>query len=216
MSDDVKPRRRYDASGRREQARRSRLAVLEAARRSFLEHGYAGTTVAGVAAAAGVSVETVYKAFGNKPALLKSVFDVSVAGDDEPVSLVQRDRVRSINEEPDARRKLELYGEHLLETAPRSVPVQLVVRAAAAADPAAADVWENLLAERLTGMTMFATHLHEGGHLRADVSLEEARDVLWTFISTEVYELLVIRRGWTPERYVRWVVRSLSAALLPA
>jgi AcrR family transcriptional regulator len=215
MSEDVKPVRRYDASGRRDQARRNRVAVLDAARRSFLDRGYAATTVAAVAAAAGVSVETVYKAFGSKAALLKAVFDVSVAGDDEPVALVQRERVRRIEEEPDGRRKLELYGEHLLETAPRSVPVQLAVRAAAAVDPSVGDIWQQMLTERLTGMTMLARHLEAGGHLRSGVSLEEARDVLWTYISTEVYELLVLHREWPPERYVRWVVDALIAALLP-
>lgn len=111
-------------------------------------------------------------------------------------------------------RKLELYGEHLLETAPRSVPVQLAVRAAAAGDPAVAEIWEQMLAERLTGMTLLAHHLYDRGHLRAGISLEEARDVLWTYISTEVYELLVLHRGWTPERYARWVVDALTAALL--
>lgn len=72
-----------------------------------------------------------------------------------------------------------------------------------------------MLTERLTGMTMFARHLHDGGHLRAGVSLGEASDVLWTCTSTELYELLVLHRGWTPARYARWVVDALVAALLP-
>ena len=215
MSGPVKPRRRYDSSNRQEQARRSRRLVLEAARRLFLDQGYAVTTVSEIAAAAGVSVETVYKAFGNKPGLVKAVFDVSIVGDDEPVPMVQRELVQRIRAEPDPRRKLAMYGDHLTETAPRSVPVQLLVRAAAASDAAAAGVWDQMLAERLTGMTLFANHLHEEGHLRADVSVEEARDVLWTYNSTELYELLVIHRGWTPDRYGQWVADALVAALLP-
>jgi hypothetical protein len=85
MSSPVNPRRSYDASGRQAQARESRLAVLRAARRLFLERGYALTTMAAVAASAGVSVETVYKAFGNKAGLVKAVFDSDIVGDDEPV-----------------------------------------------------------------------------------------------------------------------------------
>ena len=76
MSFPVKPRRRYDSRGRQEQAGRSRWAMLQAARRLFLDRGYAATTMPAIAAAAGVSVQSVYKAFGNKPALLKTVFDV--------------------------------------------------------------------------------------------------------------------------------------------
>lgn len=214
MFDAVKPRRRYDSSRRQEQARENRRAVLEVAHRMFLERGYAATTVSAIAAAAGVSVETVYKAFGNKPGLVKAVVDVAIVGDDEPVPMLQRDRVRRIEAEPDPRRKLAMYGEHLADSAPRRVPVELLVRAAAASDAGAAAVWDQLEAERLTGMTFFARHLDEGGHLRPGVSVEEARDVLSTYNSAEVYELLVMRRGWTPERYGRWVAGALAAALL--
>jgi AcrR family transcriptional regulator len=215
MSSPVKPRRRYDASRRQEQARRSRLAVLQAARRLFLEHGYAATTMPAVAAAAGVSVQSVYKAFGNKPALLKSVFDVAIAGDDEPVPVLQRPALSRVRAERDPRRKLRRYGEFVAEVSPRHVPVQLLARAAAATDPEAAGVWHQLQAERLAGMAQFARALHGEGHLRDGVPVEEARDLLWTCNSPEVYELLVLQRGWTPERYGRWVAETLIAALLP-
>ncbi|MFP5317151.1 MAG: TetR/AcrR family transcriptional regulator [Acidimicrobiia bacterium] len=214
MSDAVKGRRRYDATGRREQARRSRRAVLDAARRLFLERGYAATTVAEVAAEAGVSVETVYKAFGNKPGLVKAVFDVAIAGDDEPVPMEERDMVRRLEAASDPHEKLAVYGAHLAATLPRHVPIQLVVRAAAASDAGAAGVWAQLQAERLRGMGMFAHHLAASGCLRPGVPEEEARDVLWAHTSTELYELLVMSRGWDVERYVRWVVAQLKAALL--
>ncbi|MDQ3897158.1 MAG: TetR/AcrR family transcriptional regulator [Actinomycetota bacterium] len=215
MAEGVKPRRRYDSSRRQEQASENRRAVLEAARRMFLERGYAGTTVGAIAAEARVSVETVYKAFGNKAGLVKAVVDVAIVGDDEPVPMLQRDRVRRMEAETDPRRKLTMYGEHLAESAPRRVPVELLVRAAAAGDPGAARVWEELEIERLTGMEFFARHLHEGGHLRPGVTVDEARDVLWTCNSAEVYDLLVLRRGWSAEHYGRWVAGVLAAALLP-
>lgn len=215
MSDAVKPRRRYDSTRRQEQAGENRRAILDAARRMFLERGYAATTVSAIAAAAGVSVETVYKAFGNKPGLVKAVVDVAIVGDDEPVPMLQRDRVRRIEAEGDARRKLALYCEHLAESAPRRVPVELLVRGAAASDAGAAEVWHQLEAERLAGMAAFARHLEEGEHLRPGVSLEEARDTLWTYNSAEIYELLVMRREWTPQRYGGWVADALAAALLP-
>ena len=210
----VKPPRRYDASRRQEQARATRRAVLEAARELFLADGYAASTIAAVAGRAGVSAETVYKAFGNKPGLVKAVFDVTVVGDDEPVPMLQREFVRRNMAEPDPRVKLVDYGRHVAETAPRIGPVLLVVREAAATDPAAAGVWEQLQQERLTGMTAFATNLHEGGHLRGGVSPEEARDVLWVHNSLELWELLVRLRGWSDERFGRWVGQQLVAALL--
>jgi AcrR family transcriptional regulator len=215
MSPPVKPRRSYDASRRQEQARRTRRVMLQAAHRLFLERGYPATTMPAVAEAAGVSVQSVYKAFGNKAALLKAVFDVAMAGDDEPVPMLQRAALGRVRDEPDPRRKLELYGEFVAAVTPRHVPVQLLAKAAATTDPEAAGVWEQLQAERLEGLTMFARALADAGHLRPDVSVEEARDLLWTCNSPETYDLLVLQRGWTPERYGRWVAGSLTAALLP-
>jgi AcrR family transcriptional regulator len=210
----VKRRRTYDSSGRQEQARQNRARILEAARKRFLDEGYAAATVATIAQDAGVSIETVYKAFGNKPGLLKSVFDVAIVGDDEPVPLLERDVVKAQKAEPDPRRKLRMYSESYAIRAARAVPVQLLARDAAKSDGAAAAVWEQMLDERLTGMTHFARHLRDSGDLRQGVALAEARDVLWTFISPELWELLVIGRGWTPKRFGRWMGDMLIAALL--
>jgi hypothetical protein len=128
--------------------------------------------------------------------------------------MMQREFVRRNLAEPDPRRKLLAYGDHLAAVAPRIGPIQLVVRAAGATDPGAARVWEQLQSERLAGMTAFSRHLHEGGHLRAGVSAGEARDVLWVHNSVELWDLLVNERGWANRRYGRWVGRQLVAALL--
>jgi AcrR family transcriptional regulator len=211
----VKPRRPYDASRRQEQARANRAAVLAAARRQFLEQGYAATTVAAVADEAGVSVETVYKAFANKPGLLKSLVDVAIVGDDEPVAMMDREFVQRNIAEPDPRRKLVGYTEHFAVTASRVAPLMLLVRQAAASDPGAEAVWDQLQRERLTGMTAFGAHLHAGKHLRRGVTADEARDVLWTYTSPELWDLLVRQRGWSPTRFSKWQAAALIAALLP-
>ena len=109
-----------------------------------------------------------------------------------------------------------LYGEHLTSVAPRHVPFQLVILDAAANDPDAAKVWSQLQTERLRGMMMFANSLAADGHLREDVTATEARDVLWTYNSAELYRLLVIERRWSAKRYGRWIATALVAALLPS
>jgi AcrR family transcriptional regulator len=214
MARSVKRTRPYDSTRRQEQARQTRAAILDAAGTLFRERGYARTTVAAVAEAADVSVETVYKAFGNKARLLKGVFDVAIVGDHAPVPMLQRELVQRIEAAPDPRRKFEMYGDHLAQAGPRAGPVQLLVRAAAAGDPEVAAVWDQMSSERLYGLTEFARHLYEGEYLRAGVTLEEARDVLWTYNSVELYDLLVLQRGWIPERYGAWVARALASALL--
>ena len=100
MSDGVN-RRRYDATGRRERARHTRLHVVAVAKDLFVQRGYTATKMSDVAAAAGVSVELLYSAFGSKPALLKTVFDVTIAGDDTPVPVMDRPELLAVRAEPD-------------------------------------------------------------------------------------------------------------------
>ena len=215
MSSGVKAQRRYDSSGRQQQASRNRMTMLQSARSLFLDRGFGATTMPAVAAEAGVSVQTVYKAFGNKAGLAKAVFDVTIAGDDDPRPMLQRAALGRVRDEPDPRRKLRLYGQFLAQVAPRHVPIQLVIREAAANDAEAAQVWRQLQQERLKGMATFAASLHKNGQLRPGLSVTEARDVLWTYNSAELYQLLVIERGWTTKRYGRWTADALIAALLP-
>lgn len=208
------PPRRYDSTRRRQQAQHNRDAVLAAARKRFLAQGYAATTIADIARDAGVSVETVYKAFTTKAGVLKALFDVSVAGDDEPIPMVQRDVIQRVITATEAKRKLEIYARHLAATMPRSAPIQLLARDGAASSPDAADVWKQIRDETLTAMGMFAADLARTGQLR--VNTRQARDVLWTYHAPELYELLVIERGWSAGRYGKFIAQALVDALLAA
>lgn len=206
--------RSYDSPARDARAQASRAAMLEAARDLFLAHRYAGTTLPMVAEAAGVSLPYVYKVFGNKAGLVKALFDVAIAGDDEPVAVRDRASILAVREEPDPRRKLALYGRHMATVGPRIMPILLVVRDAAASDSAAAELWADLQAERLTAMAAFAGELATAGHLRDRVSRNEARDVLWAHNSLELWDLLVTQRGWSNSRFGSWLSQQLTAALL--
>lgn len=207
-------RRSYDSSRRQEQARETRRKVIDVAREMFVEQGYAQTTIATVAEAAGVSVETVYKAFANKPGLAKAVFDVAIVGDDEPVPMMEREFVMRNKAEPDPHVKLTAFADNTAGIAERTGALLLVLRTAASTDAGAADVWEQLQKERLTGMTFFARHLGEAGHLRSAVSVDEARDVLWAHTAVDLWNLLVVQRGWSSRRYAEWLTQQLVAALL--
>jgi len=215
MTRDVKTHRTYDATGRRDRALRTRAEVLDTARALFLEQGYAATTMSQIAGGANVSVEMIYKSIGNKHALLKAVLDVAIVGDDEPVPMLQREMVARMRAEPDPRRMLGIYGEHIVVSWPRQVPVQLITRAAAAVDPAARDLWEAMQAERLAGMSLFAQNLADRGFLRPGLTAEDARDVLWALTAPEQYEILVVQRDWPMERVGRFIVDAMIGTLLP-
>jgi AcrR family transcriptional regulator len=208
----VKEKRSYDGSRRREQANRTRDRILEAGERRFLRDGYAATTIAAIAADAGVSADTIYKSFGGKPGLVRAIRAKALEGEG-PVPAEQRsDAVQK--REGDGRKIIEAWGALTAEVAPNVAPILLLVRAAAATEPEGEALREEMDADRLRRMSANARRLRDGGHLRAGVTLPQATDVLWTYSAPELYELLVLRRGWTPKRYGDFVATAMIDALL--
>ena len=124
----VKPRRRYNAAQRRAQAGATRRAVLDTAGQLFAARGYGRTSMRDIAAAAGVSVETLYGYFRTKAGLLKELLDVTVAGDDEPVALPDRAPIQAIRSDPDGRGKLTRYAAFLSQVQARLAPLFQVIR----------------------------------------------------------------------------------------
>jgi AcrR family transcriptional regulator len=208
----VKPKRPYDTSGRRDRALRTRNAVIDAAERRFLRDGYGVTTVASIAADAGVSADTVYKAFGGKPGLVDAIRVRALRGTGPVPAEARSDALHT--RERDPREIIEEWGRLTTEVAPRVAPILLLIRAAAAADPEAFRLLDEMDADRLRRMTDNARRLHTAGHLRAGLSVAQAADVLWTYSAPELYELLVLRRGWSIKRYGRFVAQSMIDALL--
>jgi len=213
----VKPPRRYDSTRRRAQAAQTRQDIVKAALQLFLEGGYAGTTINDVAAAAGVAVETIYRGFGSKAALFKGLMEAAIAGGAARAAIPPEERpgVRAMIAEQNPRRVLELHAATQPGIHARAGPLYRVLIEAAAADPEVADVWNQLEAQRLTGMRRIAEQLKNLGGMRPELSIEEAGDILWTISSLAVYNLLVLQRAWSPERYRDWIASTNTHALLP-
>jgi AcrR family transcriptional regulator len=205
-------RRTYDASRRRDAAATRQAAVIAAAERQFLAGGYAATTIATVAADAGVSVDTIYKVFGGKPGLVRALWHRALEGVGPIAAERRSDDLQA--REPDPRMIIRGWGAFTAEIAPRATPLLLLIRAAAGTDLEARALLDELDAERLARMTANARRLRDNGHLRAGVTLAAAADVLWTYSSPELCELLVLRRGWSPERYGEFIADAMIAALL--
>src|SRR5581483_1152055 len=208
----VKSRRPYDSSRRREQARETRDAILEAARRRFLADGFAPTTIAAIAADVGVSVDTIYKSFGGKPGLVREICARALAGEGPVPAETRSDALHVTNHDP--RDIIRGWGALTTEVAPRVAPVLLLIRDAAAGDAEMASLLAEMEDQRLERMTHNADALANAGHLRDGVSVEQAGEILWTYSSPQLYELLVIIRGWPLERYGTFLADAMIAALL--
>jgi AcrR family transcriptional regulator len=209
---DPSPARGYDASRRRATAQRSRLAVLDACRELVLQDGYKVMTIRAVAERAGVSAEFVYKAFGGKPQLLKAVYDVTLAGDDESLPMGQRAELRAVFAAADASAALAGYAAFVGGVHDRLAGLLVVL---AGSDPELAEVAAETDAERLRGVTAFVGHLAASGWLRPGLAVAEAADSCWVLTSPQVFDRLRRSRDWDAEACRSWLERLLAAALLP-
>jgi AcrR family transcriptional regulator len=208
----VKRKRSYDASLRQEQARRSHDRIVEIAQGRFLRDGYGATTISAIAEDAGVSVDTVYKAFGGKPGLIRAMAANALLGRG-PVPAEQRSDELQTHEQ-DPRKIMSRWGEFVMEIAPLGAPIMLLVRDAAGSHPELKPLLKEVHADRLRRMTHNARRLAAAGHLRPGITVAEAANVLWTYSSSELYELLVLRRGMRLKTYGRFVADAMIAALL--
>ncbi len=211
--DTGKRSRVYDSRGRQAQARRNRDAILDVARAAFLARGYAATTMASIAGEVGLSVDTVHKAFGGKAGLVRAIYERSLSGEG-PVAAPRRSDNMQVAEH-DPRTIVRHWGTLSTEVAPLVAPVHLLIRDAAATDSEMAALLRDSDHQRRERMRHNARTLADRGHLKPGITLEDATDVMWTFSSPELYELLIIRCGWNLTRYGCFLAESIAAALLP-
>jgi AcrR family transcriptional regulator len=213
----VKSRRTYTSAVRAQQSAHTRAVVLAAARGLFLEEGgYSRTSLSAIATAAGVSVQTIYNVFGSKAALLKAVYDTTLAGDDEPVPMGQRPAYLAMEREQDAAALLRHYARIAADLSKRVGPLFRRVReGAAAGDPDLNALLDTTAHERLIGAAQIIASVTAIGPLRPGLTTARARDIVWTHTSFELWDLLVRQRGWSSRAYADYLGDSMSRALLP-
>jgi len=208
----MQERRRYDARSRQTQARESRDRVLAVARRLFVEHGYAGTSIARIAAEAGVSAPTVFAGFKSKVNLLKEAVDTAIAGDTEERPMRDRPILIRIHQGGTFDEVVDRMADAFAEVAERSYPIYAVVHGAADADPQIAALLAELDNQRLIGAGLLAATVAE--RLGTD-RVDDIRDSLWVLMSPLQYGLIVRDRGRPRTYYRDWMAHALRALLPP-
>jgi AcrR family transcriptional regulator len=199
-------RRRYRSPLREQQAGQTRAAVIAAATRLFGEKGWTGTGMRDVAGAAGVAIETVYANFRSKNELLTACVDLAVVADEQPVPLADRPAFAALARGNRAQRA-RAAARLLTDIHHRTSGVILALREAAASDPELAQ-WRQAAEGRRRGDVEQAAALIAG----RPVTRQEC-DGLWAVMAVEVYELLTRLRGWTPQRYQRWLAGVIDQFL---
>lgn len=206
--------RRYRSVVREEGARRTRHAIVVAASELFVKYGYGATSLAAVAASAGVARPTVTAAFGTKPALLREVVNEALAGDDEPVPVAQRPWFRPVwdaGTHPDV---LTAYAQVCTLIGRRAARLFEVVRRAADTSPEVADLWESTRNNRRAGASMVVDQLLKLGPLAGRAGDDIAVDALWFFNDPAHYDTLVRHCGWEEAAFTAWLAARMQNALL--
>ncbi len=213
MPEPLKPRRPYRSERRREGAEQTRRRILDAARQRFIEHGFAGTTIAAISADAGTAAETVYATFGSKVALLETLVRGAARGPDDTAILGQSGP-RAVAAATDQREQIHLFVTDITTRLERVGPLLVVLSGAAAGEPALAALYERAHGARLQNLTTLAAQLARNGSLRIDE--DAAAETIWALVSPELHTLLTGVRGWTRERYEAWLADALTTLLIAA
>lgn len=214
MNGHVKGVRRHDATAPQARTRRTKAAVIDAARNLFAEQGYAATTIEAISERSDTPQATIYRLFASKLGILKAVIDVSIAGDDEAVAMADRPQVQELLADPDPAERLVRFATLLRDVMARTAPVHRLLADAARSDQDAASLLAEIARQRQAGQRHVARSLARSGALRPGLRERDAADIIHALASPEVYGLLVLDRGWSGERYQRWMTAILSDQLL--
>ena len=205
--------RAYRSAVRSDQARATRRSILSAAQRLFEADGYAATKVAAIAAAAGVSVDTVYASVGRKPQLILGVIDITLGESADALPAEDRRYVVDIQAACTAPEKLAIYAAALARLLPHIRPLQEALGQAAAVDPECAAAWRQLVDRRAANMRLFAADLRTTGELRPDLSDDQVADIVWATNSVEFFALFA-QREWRPAQFEELLLDMWRRVLL--
>jgi AcrR family transcriptional regulator len=207
----VKPRR----TRRSERAEATRRRVLEAAVRLFVERGYHSTTIESIAAAADVSVETIYKRFGSKAGMLKAAREAAVAEAPEPDEFFEFPAAaieEALRADSDPRVQLRSLAQFSARRLERLAPFHRMLRSAGTGDP---ELGEFIAADHAARRERQRDNIHTiaaTGHLR--VASDAAADTYSGLASPDLYLLLTDQFGWTADRYSTWLADTATRLLL--
>lgn len=208
-------RRAYRSTVRAAQSGATRSRIVASAERLFLADGFVRTTVADIAAEAGVATDTVYKSIGSKHAVLQLVMDVVIGGDERDLAVLERPGPVALRDEPDPEKQLAMLAVGVADQLARIVPMDDVLSQAAVVDERAAVLRADIQQrQRREAMRTIVGWVAARRPLKPGLSEAGATDLVWAMTSPELYRLLCESCGWNSDRYTSWLKDTLITGLL--
>jgi AcrR family transcriptional regulator len=200
-------KRPYRSPLRQAQAEGTRQRIIDAGLALFAERGYPGTSVAGIAEAAGVSVETIYASVGSKRGIIDALL-AQLA----PESIAANVRAEVARRGGTPRATLETIAHVAATFWSRNGTLVGVLRGGVG-DPEIGEAWLERQAARhrlIEGLVAS----WPSGSLRAGLTPAQATDIVWALTSDQLFTSLVEVRGWSVDALIAWTTETLIQALL--
>ncbi len=185
----------------------TRRLLVAAAGAEFARVGYVAATVNRIAETAGVTVQTLYLAWGSKRELLAAYAESSLQT--PPAQSGQFHAARLHPATPAG--TLAQIATLFCHAARRMGIAWKAYRDGAAVDTAIAEEMHRLETMR---RTTFAAVLAAIPDDAMRVTREDAIDTVWAIASPSMYEVMVSHAGHTLERFEEWLTKTLQNAIL--
>jgi AcrR family transcriptional regulator len=182
--------------------------LIEAATRLFLRSGYAGTTLAAVAAEAGLAPRTVYVRFGTKVALFRRTMDVAVVGDTAPVDLAHRDSTRRALTAATLEERLQAAARNTRDIMGRLGPLLPVAEQAAAVEPDIARAWQAARADSRDQVRRFWATAADDGLLPPGIDVDWLADTAGILSAADTFLHISRTLGWGLDEYEQWLLTT--------
>jgi AcrR family transcriptional regulator len=197
------------APGPAEPAADTRSRVLHVSRELIARRGNAAISLVEVAAAAGLSRQTLYLLFGSRAGLLLAMVEQIDHDSAGPV------RLRGLRESLPPRDAFEPYLRAWFDYLPFVLPVARALSAAATTgDTDAANAWHSRMQRLRGGFLALARGLKAEGALRAGWTPEAAAEWMFGLTHVDLWHHLVVECGWKPITFVERVISQLRTSLI--
>ncbi|MEI8364802.1 MAG: TetR/AcrR family transcriptional regulator [Parachlamydiaceae bacterium] len=204
----IQKKRSYNSVNRSAQAGQTRNRILEAAKKLFQSEGFECVTIEKLAQAALVSVPTVYALFQSKRGVLFALTDEALPSE-QFNALVEKGK-----QEKSAKKRLMITAKLTRQLYDSETTQIGILQGASVLAPEFKEQQKEREERRYLRQEEFVKTLMKEKALLKDLRLSQARDIFWTFTGRDIYRMFVIERGWTSDKYEKWLAQLLIRMLL--
>lgn len=203
-----KKKRAYNSETRDAQAAKTRSHILKSAKKLFQKEGFDRVTIENIAKTAEVSMPTVYALFKSKRGILQSLIDEALPSEQ------RLDLVDDSLHEKSFKKRLSITAKLSRQIYDAEKELMDILRGASVVAPEFKELEQEREKRRYERQGEYVKKMMKENALAKGLTLQKARDILWTLTGRDMYRMLVVERAWTSDEYEKWLAELLTKSLL--